>query len=594
MRYDSKYTGFLVLVLVGVLGIMGCSDDRFSVENPNAPDRDLAIQEPSDIQSILNGGYTSWWQGTYENTIGVYQSGPHFHAWGDALSTTNAFSGFWNVGTNEPRVEIPNTTLFGDLGIVEVPWENLNSAISSANDVIRQIEDNEDFVIENQQITQGTRAAAYFLRGLSYGYLANIYDQAYIVGKDFDPESDLQELEFRPFPEVLSQARSDLEQARQILDSQPSSAEPFGNVLPWSQTPDRDRLQRIANSFEARFIISTDRGGEAEQSYDIPWSEVQTLVADGIQTDIVMQMDGVQWGNGFHYVSGLYWYWRVDNRIISKMAAQNGAQDYPVKYPEDQAGSPITPAKTTAEEDEGDARLCPATGEESGGESVDVAASSSCWFAYDGDQSFYTLPRGPRLQSNYFWLREPALQQWFFQPFAAGPSPIFDAEENRLMRAEAAIQADGNVQEARSLVNNGSRVNVGELDPLPNGASEEEVMEAIEYERDIQLYRVGLGLQYFDLRRRGELQTGTPVHMPVPATELETPPQAELYSFGGANNAGQPGTASGDNAWCDQGNLSCDGPFSERSQAPSSAGSFEVQSIEELGLIPSNFVPSEE
>jgi hypothetical protein len=46
----------------------------------------------------------------------------------------------------------------------------------------------------------------------------------------------------------------------------------------------------------------------------------------------------------------------------------------------------------------------------------------------------------------------------------------------------------------------------------------------------------------------------------VPATELQTV-GAELYTFGGVGSAGEPGTASGDNAWCDQGDLSCDGPF---------------------------------
>lgn len=595
MRYYLRYSSFLIIFLAGVVGVVGCSDDQFSVENPNAPDRDLAIQEPSDIQSILNGGYTSWWQGTYENEIGVYQSAPHFHAWGDALSTTNAYSGFWNVGTNEPRVEIPNTTLFGDLGIVEVPWENLNSAISSANDVIRQIEENEDFQIQNPQITQGTRAAAYYLRGLSYGYLANIYDQGYITGTDFDPEEDLQQLEFSPYPDLLAQARSDLQQARDILSSEPVSADPFSDVLPWTNAPNIDRLIRISNSMEARFIVSTNRGGEAEVSYDIPWNEVLDLTQNGVQQDIVMQMDGVQWENGFHYLSGLYWYFRVDNRIISKMAAQNGATDYPIKYPSDQAGSPIEPAKLPSEQGEGDARLCPADGTESGGSGVSTAAGSDCWFAYDGDQSYYTLPRGPKLQSNYYWLREPALEMWFSQPFGAGPSIIFDAEENRLMEAEAEIKATNGsgVSAARALVNNGSRVNVGDLDPLPSGVSQEDAMEAIEYERDIQLYRTGLGLQYFDLRRRGELQTGTPVHMPVPATELETPPQSPLYSFGGASNAGEPGAATGDNAWCDQGNLSCDGPHSYP-QPSNSIEDLDSRSLENFGLTPSPISPPSE
>jgi len=47
-------------------------------------------------------------------------------------------------------------------------------------------------------------------------------------------------------------------------------------------------------------------------------------------------------------------------------------------------------------------------------------------------------------------------------------------------------------------------------------------------------------------------------------------------------SAGQPGTASGDNAWCDQGDLSCDGPFT----APLNSG-LVLQEAERLGPNPS-------
>lgn len=129
-----------------------------------------------------------------------------------------------------------------------------------------------------------------------------------------------------------------------------------------------------------------------------------------------------------------------------------------------------------------------------------------------------------------------------------------------LLEAEAQIRANGDVGSARTIVNNGSRVNVGELPELESSASEDEVLEAIQYERDIQLYRTGIGLQYFDMRRHGKLQTGTPLHMPVPAPELQTV-QVDLYTFGGSSKAGEPGTASGENAWCTEFPAGCEGPF---------------------------------
>lgn len=547
-----------LLLLVGLLVVAGCDGVAdLDVENPNAPDAERAIADPSDLQSVLAGGYASFWDGTYEAP--GYYGFPHFDGWGDAMTTTNAFAGFWTMSVDEPRPQFQNTLSFADLGIVETPWSNLNAAISSANDVIRQIQVNDfSVVIDGSDQTQVTLAAAYFLRGLSYGYLANIFNQAYITTEEFNPEDDLAQLGFSPYGEVLVQARSDLQQARSIAESN-SFTVPSGITLPFASTITSDRLIRMANSFEARFIVSNPRMPSETDAID--WEEVRTLTQNGVQEDIIINLDGNTWFSNYWYVSGLYWYWRVDNRIINMMDP-----DYPIKYPANQAGSPIPPAESD------DARLCPTSGDNPvfdgisffQGDAIDIARSEefdNCFFAYDTDQSFFRVNRGPTLQSNYWYVRDFVDENWNIQPFGAGPGPVFLAEENRLMQAEAEMRAsNGSRGVAIDLINSGSRVNSGELPPLESSATDDEVFTVIYYERDIELYRTGLGLSWFDLRRRGQLQAGTPLHLPVPATELQTVGQ-ELYTFGGVGSAGQPGTASGDNAWCDQGDLSCDGPF---------------------------------
>jgi hypothetical protein len=139
------------------------------------------------------------------------------------------------------------------------------------------------------------------------------------------------------------------------------------------------------------------------------------------------------------------------------------------------------------------------------------------------------------------------------------------------MMAEAMIRANGNVSGAQSVINNGTRVENGGLEPL-SGANKEEVLNAIFYERDLELYRMVHGQSYYDLRRRSAMQAGTPIHFPVPAEELQTV-QAEQYTFGGVNFTSEFGTADGSSAWCkpvngnvtSTGNVSpngCGGPFS--------------------------------
>ena len=571
----SKTRIFSAVVLLAAL-IVGAGCDGIAdldVENENAPDAERAIANASDLKSVLAGGYTSWWDAAYENDTPFAMPAPHLHGWGDAMTTTNAFAGFWSVATDEPRPAFQNTLSFSDLNIIETPWLNLNAAISASNDVIRQIETNNfEVIVDGDDQTQMTLAAAYFLRALSYGHLANFFNQAYITDATFDPEQDLSGLGFSPYTEVLQQSRDDFDRVREIAGA---NAFTMDNFLPFTVPVSNDRLIALSNSFEARFVISNPRTPEEAASID--WTEIQTLAQDGIQESVVMDLDGNTWSNAWQEVSGLYWYWRVDNRIINMMDA-----DYPIKYPAGEAGAAIPPAESD------DERLCPAAGDEFQGSGVGTAAELGCYFVYDTDQSFFRINRGPTLQSNYWYARDFVIEQWFLEPFGAGPGPIMLAEENRLMRAEAAVNL-GNLPAAIDLINSGSRVNVGGLDPLPDDATEQEVLDAIYYERDIELYRTGLGLPYYDLRRRGQLQAGTPLHLPVPATELQTIGQ-ELYTFGGVGNAGQPGTASGDNAWCDQGDLSCSGPF-EVPAATESTNDALLQDIDPFGFSGSPLQP---
>lgn len=580
MKYYLRYS-FLLLLLAGMVAFAGCEDARFDVENPNDPDRERALQQDSDLESVLSGGYVSLFEGTYES---FYTPGPHLHGWADALSTTNAFAGFWNVTTNEPspgtKPQFPNDLTAENVSIAEGPYDGLNAAVSSANDVLRELEierPDTPMRIDGEDVTARTRAGAYFLRGLAYGYLANIFDRALITTQEFDAEEELDDLEFQEYPEVMNQAINDLETARDIAQNNSFT---LPNFLPFSQDMTSARLVEVANAFEARFRVSQPR--TPAEADDIDWNRVLTLAQNGIDDDLVLELDGQSWFSIWTGLTGIHWYYRVDNRIIQKMAAHHGEEDYPIKYPADDAGSAIHPAKTLDQEGEGDARLCPAEGDEisgSGKEKGYFDPDDTCWFVYDTNQSFYTLPRGPTLQSNYYFSAPYIYEQWDRQPTYAGPYPIMRGDELDLLEAEAEIRANGNVGAARTIVNNGSRVNVGELPELESDATEDEVLEAIQYERDIQLYRTGIGLQYFDMRRLGKLQTGTPLHMPVPAPELQTV-EVDLYTFGGEAAAGEPGTASGDDAWCDDFPAGCEGPFGPYVNETFDADSFSKDALE--------------
>lgn len=561
-----------VLILALVFMLPGCDGlADLDVENQNAPDRAEALANPDDVVSLLAGGYRSFYQGIYGGSGGgasFYAPGPHLDGFADAQTMTNAFASLWTP-SKEPKVRLQNSLASNIPGnIIEPVWGPLNSSLSTANDVIIQIEsEGTEIRIDGADQTQKTLAAAYFLRGWAHGRLANIFDKAYVL----TAETDLANLEFSPYPQVAAQAASDLERASEIASNNDFNLE--GTYLPWSSTVSSAEFAQIANTVAARVIVSNSRTADENASLSsvegYNWSDVLSLTQNGVDETVSFTLDGFvgDWVDSYQYLSTVVkWYYRVDNRLLNLMDS-----DYPVKYPTSAAETGTLLPKAESN----DQRLCTTTTTGTGAPSPDPGYEpEGCYFAYVTDLSFYTVSRGPRLFSNYWWARPFALPQasGSTTPFGAGPRPFFLEVENNTMEAEAEIRANGNIGGARQIINNGTRVENGGLDPIPGNATQSEVVNAIFYERDLELYRMVHGQSYFDLRRRGAMQAGTPIHLPVPASELQTV-QAENYTFGGVNFTSEFGTATGDQAWCEPvngdvtatGNVSpngCDGPFS--------------------------------
>ena len=103
--------------------------------------------------------------------------------------------------------------------------------------------------------------------------------------------------------------------------------------------------------------------------------------------------------------------------------------------------------------------------------------------------------------------------------------------ENDMMLAEAMVRTADKAG-AISILNNGTRVNRGGLAAVDAGATDSEVLDAIFYERTVELYAHSCGTAFFDMRRRDYLQPGTLLHFPIPGKELETL-GLDYYSLGG-------------------------------------------------------------
>jgi len=110
--------------------------------------------------------------------------------------------------------------------------------------------------------------------------------------------------------------------------------------------------------------------------------------------------------------------------------------------------------------------------------------------------------------------------------------------ENDMLRAEALARLN-RFSEAAAIINAGTRTQRGQLPPVSTNGLD--VMEAIFYERTIELPLTGMGIEYFDMRRTDQLQDGSLLHFPIPAQQLEIL-QEPFYTFGGIDpQYGVPG-----------------------------------------------------
>ena len=101
-----------------------------------------------------------------------------------------------------------------------------------------------------------------------------------------------------------------------------------------------------------------------------------------------------------------------------------------------------------------------------------------------------------------------------------------------------------NLAKAKELLDKSPRVSVGKL-PVVN-SNEADIEKALFYEYSIELDLAStIGTQWFFMRRHDLLQKGSPLHYPVPATELELT-GVGFYTFGGSS---KEGTATGANSW---------------------------------------------
>lgn len=502
MKKISKYYLLVFSLILGLL-LPGC--EGLEIDNVNEPNTKKVLATPDDAKTFLESSYLNFWQAQRATNIHI-----------TSLIAADQFTCSWGnfymrYASNEPRLPWDNTVTAPNDQVSENFWYNGYSALSQVNSVIRRMKDGMEIGPDGED-NDALYAFGYFMQGLIIGNMGLAFDKAFVV-KEF---TDLATLDFLPFQAVMDSAIVSLETAISYAES----ADDFelSETVIKGVAVNNDLIISLSHSYIARFLALTPRN--VSQNSSVNWQKVLDNANLGIQEDFGPIGDGspyegaTWWDENFIYLVQPGWA-RIRNRIINLLDTQ-----YPKEYWADGVAQEVHAGLAPGEATSDDARL-----------------ASDFEFLPSVD---FRPERGYYHFSNYRYKRFDETMYLGFETLHE-----FRAYENQLYKAEAHAMLD-QLAEAIAVLNDDNlpRNARGELDDLPETASKAEILNAIFYERDIELIAQGFMVGFYDMRRRDMLQKGTYLHYPVPGKELETL-GLPIYTFGGESNADGVNTSNG-------------------------------------------------
>lgn len=480
---------------------LGCSDDAFEIENLNAPDAKRALAQAEDVENLLLGAFRDF----FRTSSGFAAIFPNLIA--DQASTTNAYQAFWDYSKEKDgKIAIYNHPTNQNPGAYTIPFADYNANIQTANSILSLISDGTKYNISDEDVTDKFKALCLAIRGLSMGTLGGLYDKGYVVTED----SDILALKLQPYGDLIDQAIKDIDEAINSINSLGSGAtfELHSGVDLSAAT-----VTEVLNSFAAKIMLSKAR--TAQEAALLDYTKIIAYAEKGISADFKpAALEDVFFSNlqdwSTYTLADDAGYLPTDIKIPHLM---DKTGTYPDSYPTDS-----------------DVILDP----------VDTDDARISYFGYASAFGYLRESRGRWLFTNYknnrFYTDNDRNQTGI-------PVDIFHKSELDYILAEAYLMTN-QLDKAKTLLDNSPRTTVGMLPEV--NLSEAAIKDAIFYEYSIELDLAStIGTQWFFMRRHDLLQKGTPLHYPVPATELELN-GIGFYTFGG-NSA--EGTATGSNSW---------------------------------------------
>jgi len=519
--------------------VLGACQD-LNVVNENLPDTERALQQPSAVEEVIKSSLPIFYGAATSNSQDI---------WGYYPIIANEFARTAIVRqfqpSAEPRVALKNDPLADEVWLPRSPWDRHNSGLANAIDGLhRIINDGLRIMTLNPgatQVTDNTDRARIWgkvLEGLHLGYCGLIMDQCPlythndVLPKGYDDLVKWEVEHLRPYSEVVAGAIGVLEDAIADIDASPAFTLPANAAPVWvnGYTLTNLQVRQLANTIIARLLVYSARTPQERAA--VNWQKVIAHTAEGLTYDFGPNLQS-------NITSSFY------ARLQGNGANDNIRPHYDLIGPADTSGAYQAWVQKPLEQRNRfdiatpDRRITGPT-----------PTSAGAYFRYRADNLGFEESRGTYNFSAYQWYRNGGSSN-------TGQLRLLTVDENNLLRAEAFLRT-GNLTEAARLINisRNRQVRIGTTNypGLPEVTAQGvpqstscvprtktgqcgTLLDALMYERGIELAGTDPYRGWMDRRGFGQLVSGTILHMPIPARYLVSM-GLPLYTFGGIGQAG--------------------------------------------------------
>jgi hypothetical protein len=528
---------------------LGACDNALEVDNKNNPDVDKVFELPATIEQTLGSGYQQC-----RNTVtgAGNPAGNLFQQLGtmsgESYSQLNNFS-MGPVGTI-PRGPIQNTRganfgIFTEFSQLSRQARTLSNALTA----LATLKENNGSLGTPAQDLRA-QAWGFFTVGCNLAWLGALYDSAGIVRPGM-PSDEIPPLS--GYKDVMAAALQMFDSALAYANNSASGGSGgFPTLAPWlsGTSLSRENFIRFVRSYKARFRAAVARTPAERAAVD--WNAVIADAENGLTEDLIVNVGGsTGWNVGFQgsqmHVDAA---WHQISPMYFGMADVSGGYDTYLATPLLQRTYflIVTPDQRFPQ---GTTRAAQQAASPEPGAYLDRPYLKNRT-AQDtpGDPwgtSFYSHHR-------YKYIRNNSIR---------GPYPDFLTEELNLLAAEGYIRTNQFAQAAAKI--DLSRVSRGGLPALsgvitsadqavpggsscvprvpapPNFTSTTcgNILEAMKWEKRMELAYNFMGAWYFDSRGWGDLISNTALHYPVPYQEMDAR-QLPFYNLGGGGTSSAP------------------------------------------------------